>query len=69
MFSTNAAKDYVNLPFRLKMTCLLLAGVNTAFFHLLAQRHIADWETGITPIAPRTAGAISLLLWVTIVGA
>ena len=69
MFSTNAAKYYVNLPFRLKMTCLLLAGVNLAFFQLLSQRHIADWDTGITPIAPRTAGAISLLLGVTIVGA
>ena len=40
MFSTNAAKYYVNLPFRLKMTCLLLAGVKLAFFSIaLAATH------------------------------
>ena len=69
MFSTNAATYGVNVAFRLKMICLLLAGVNMTLFHLQTQQRIADWDTGSTPIGARMAGAISLLLWVTIVGA
>ena len=69
LFSSHATKYYGDFPFRLKMICLVLAGVNMATFHLLTQRRIADWDIGVTPPGARTAGAISLLLWVTIVAA
>ena len=69
MFSTHAAKYYLNVPFRVKMICLLLAGINMVVFHLRTQRRIADWDTGRTPPGARMAGAFSLLLWVMIVAA
>ena len=69
MFSTNAAKYSENVPFRLKMICLLLAGANMALFHVLTQRRIAKWDTGVTPIGAWMAGAFSLLFWIAIVGA
>ena len=69
LFSSHATKYYENFSFRLKMICLLLAGVNMLVFHFLTQRRIADWDTGTTPPGARMAGATSLLLWVTIVAA
>src|SRR5580692_1061278 len=33
MFSSKALVYYGNIPFRLKMCCLLLAGINMALFH------------------------------------
>jgi hypothetical protein len=59
----------VNVPFRLKMLCLLLAAVNMIVFHAVTARGLADWEHGPPPLAARLAGAVSLLLWITIVAA
>jgi hypothetical protein len=69
MFSSKALTYYGNIPFRLKMVCLLLAGVNMAMFHWLGTRHLAAWDRGRPPLAAKFAGGASLLLWTTIVAA
>lgn len=69
MFSSKALTYYGNIPFRLKMVCLLLAGVNMAMFHWFGTRHLEAWDRGRPPAAARFAGAASLLLWTTIVAA
>jgi hypothetical protein len=69
LFSSKASLYFVNVPFRLKMLCLLLAAVNMIVFHAVTARGLADWEHGPPPLAARLAGAVSLLLWITIVAA
>lgn len=69
MFSSKALTYYGNIPFRLKMVCLLLAGINMVMFHWLGTRHLEAWDRGRPPRAARLAGGASLLLWTTIVAA
>jgi hypothetical protein len=67
MFSANAATYYGNTAFRLKMLALLAAGVNMAVFQLVTFRGIAAWDRGAPPRAARVAGALSLLLWISVI--
>jgi hypothetical protein len=69
LFSSKAVTYYGDLPFRLKMSCLLLAGINMLYFHRFTQRRLANWDLGAPPAAVKTAGGISLFLWIVIVGA
>ncbi len=67
LFSSKASTYYVNLPFRIKMVCLLLAAMNMLVYHLITERDVAAWDRGRTPPGARLAGAISITLWVVIV--
>ena len=67
LFSSKAATYYVNIPFRIKMACLLFAAVNMLVFHFVSERDVAAWDSGRPPLRARVAGAISLGLWVVIV--
>lgn len=69
MFSSKALTYYANIPFRLKMICLLLAGINMVMFHWLGTRRLEAWDRGPPPRAARFAGGASLLLWTMIVAA
>jgi hypothetical protein len=69
MFSSKAVTYFGNPPFRLKMACLVLAGLNMAWFHLTTYRRVDAWDEGVPPTAARVAGAVSLMLWTVIVGA
>jgi hypothetical protein len=69
MFSSKALTYYGNIPFRLKMICLLLAAINMAMFHWLGTRRLEAWDRGRPPRAAKFAGGASLLLWITIVAA
>jgi hypothetical protein len=69
MFSSKALTYYGNIPFRLKMVCLLLAGINMVMFHWLGTRHLEAWDRGRPPLSAKFAGGASLLLWITIVAA
>jgi hypothetical protein len=69
MFSSKALTYYGNIPFRLKMLCLVLAGINMLVFHWLGTRHLKTWDRIKPPRAARIAGGASLLLWTIIVGA
>jgi len=69
MFSSKALTYYANIPFRIKMCCLLLAGINMALFHWLGTRHLETWDRKQPPTPAKFAGGASLLLWTTIVAA
>jgi hypothetical protein len=69
MFSSKAVIYFGNIPFRLKMLCLLLAGMNMLWFHWKGTRHLATWDASTPPPRARFAGAASLLLWSSIVAA
>jgi hypothetical protein len=69
MFSSKALVYYGNIPFRLKMLCLLLAGINMALFHWLGTRHLRTWDRKQPPRSAKFTGGVSLLLWTLIVAA
>jgi hypothetical protein len=66
LFSSKASTYYVNVPFRIKFTCLILVAANMLIFHWSA-RGIPAWEYGPPPLRARVAGGISLTLWIAIV--
>lgn len=68
MFASAATKYYDNMPFRIKMVLLVLAGINMAVFHFTAYRAVHDWNFRLpTPAAARVAGVLSLLFWIGVV--
>lgn len=70
LFTLEAGRLYLNVPFRIKVVCLLLAVANVLFFHYRVYRSAAHWQQQtITPVAARMAGAFSLTLWFIILAA
>jgi hypothetical protein len=69
LFSSKAVTYYADIPFRIKMACLMLAGINMLYFHRFTLRRLAGWDLGRPPAAARFAGGASLFLWIVIVGA
>lgn len=68
MFIANAASYYGNLAFRVKMVLLVLAALNMLVFELRTFRSVAAWDIDKpAPVAARVAGALSLLLWISVV--
>ena len=68
MFISNAAKYLNNDLFVCKMMLIGLAGLNMIAFHLVSVRDLPSWEHSLhPPLKARLAGAISLLLWISVV--
>jgi hypothetical protein len=68
LFVGFATAAYGNIFFRLKMTAILLAGLNALVYHRSTERTIAQWDAAARPPAPaRAAGLISLVLWTIVV--
>ena len=68
LFYAIAVKTYLNVFFRVKVLCLLLAGINTAVFHLTVSPSMREWD--LDPVPPRRArlaAGRSLVLWAGIV--
>jgi hypothetical protein len=68
LFYAIPVKTYLNIFFRVKVLFLLLAGVNTAVFHLTISRSMSEWD--LDPVPPgraRLAAGLSLVLWAGIV--
>jgi hypothetical protein len=57
-----------NLQFRLKLLCLVLAGVNMLVFHAGAYRRVSQWQLQPSPAAARIAASISIALWLSVIG-
>jgi hypothetical protein len=69
LFSSNAKTYAHNLFFQGKMILLILAGINMSVFHIFSGRDIDRWDQAARPPFPaKTAGAISLMLWVAVIG-
>ena len=68
LFSSNAPKYAHNFYFQAKMALLVLAACNMAAFHRIGTREIVRWDAaGGTPVAAKTVGGISLLVWIAVV--
>jgi hypothetical protein len=68
MFSSAATTYADNIPFRIKLILLALAGINMAVFHVTAYRTAHRWNHQLpTPVAARIAGTLSLTFWIGVV--
>jgi hypothetical protein len=64
----NAVTYHRNTALWLKMAAMGLAGINMLVFELVTARSVATWDKGVLPpIAARTAGALSIILWITVI--
>ena len=68
MFISRATDYFENVPFRIKLCLLALAGINMVVFHILTMRTLDGWnESETTPTNARIAGVSPMLLWIAIV--
>jgi len=67
MFIAKAETYAENLQFRLKFACMGLAALNMLIFHFGIYREVVRWDEGEPPRSAKTAGALSLLLWIGVV--
>lgn len=68
LFISNAVSYWDNVFFQIKLVLILLAGVNMFAFHHLVAHDMSEWQTpDTTPALARTAGAVSMLLWIGVV--
>jgi hypothetical protein len=66
-FAANASTYWFNYAFRFKMAAILLAGINMLVFQYGAYRGVAAWDRHASPPqAARTAAAISIIVWTTV---
>ena len=69
LFISQAAAYFVNPTFWIKMSVMVLAGINMLIFELMTVRGVQTWDLAPTPPLPaRLAGGISLGCWVLVVG-
>ncbi len=67
-FAANATTYWFNTAFRFKLLAIVLAGVNMLVFQFHTFRGVAAWDRGASPPrAARLAGAVSILLWTTVI--
>jgi hypothetical protein len=68
LFSSKATHYLADAPFRFKMICLALAGLNMLIFHFLTYSDVQKWDDEVvTPKAARIAGLLSLIFWIGVV--
>lgn len=64
LFWAEAAKNYSNPAFRIKLVLLVLVGLNPLIFHTTIYRRVHEWESQeLSPWRARAAAAASLSLW------
>ncbi len=70
LFSGDPVSFYSTLFFKVKMLMLALAGLNVVLFNATLGRRIDEWDQAPrTPWKVKLCGAVSLVLWVSIVAA
>lgn len=68
LFMSKATQYIDNIPFRLKMLAMALAGVNMLAFHFITYRGVEAWVLDAQPpLAAKLAGGLSITLWILIV--
>jgi hypothetical protein len=68
MFSSQPRAFLANPVFLLKLTLIVVAGVNALLFHVGVYRSVAIWETGRpAPPLARWQALLSLVLWLAVI--
>jgi uncharacterized membrane protein len=68
LFISRATEYFVNPVFWIKMSLIVLAGINMMIFEFITVRDVQKWNINPTPPPPaRLAGGISIACWVLVV--
>lgn len=68
LFTAQASDLIANRAFVLKITLIMIAGANAAWFHLGPWRTVTSWDTGAAaPVPARASAALSLLIWIGVI--
>ena len=67
LFISQATEYFVNTTFWIKMSVMVLAGINMLIFEFITVRGVQNWDLEPTPPLPaRLAGGISFTCWVLV---
>jgi hypothetical protein len=67
LFTGQAADYFVNTAFWIKMSLIVLAGINMLVFEFITVRSVNEWNLDPTPpLQARLAGGISIACWVLV---
>jgi hypothetical protein len=68
LFISNAATMGLNPVFWIKMVLLILAIINTVFFHRLTFTSVQRWNENVeSPTAAKAAALFSISLWIAVI--
>jgi uncharacterized membrane protein len=68
LFITRATEYFVNAVFWIKMSLIVLAGINMMIFEFITVRGVQQWDLNPSPpSAARLAGGISIACWVLVI--
>jgi hypothetical protein len=68
LFISKASSYMMNPYFLVKMGLIVVAGMNMAWFHLITQKSMDQWDTSAAiPTSVKLAGALSLTLWLMVI--
>ncbi len=67
LFISRAVEYFANPVFWIKMSLIVLAGINMMIFEFITVRGVQEWNVGLTPPRARLAGGISIACWVLVV--
>ncbi len=69
LFAAQSIKIYTNAFLIAKLSLILIAGFNLAFFTFVAGRRISVWgvDGGVTPALARVSAGVSFLLWTAVI--
>src|SRR4051794_29097399 len=67
LFISQATAYFASTTFWIKMTILILAGINMLMFEFITARGVRTWDLATTPPLPaRLAGGISISCWLLV---
>jgi uncharacterized membrane protein len=67
LFASRATEYFVSTTFWIKMSIMVLAGINMLVFEFITVRGVQDWDLKPTPPPQaRLAGGISITCWLLI---
>jgi hypothetical protein len=67
LFYAIPIRTFHSLWFRIKMTLLLIGGINIAIFTFKVERDKASWDLGPVPLKSKIASTISLCVWALVI--
>ena len=68
LFASRATEYFVSTTFWIKMSIMVLAGINMLVFEFITVRGVQKWDLAPTPPLPaRLAGGISISCWALVV--
>lgn len=67
LFVSKAHIYAIDPYFQVKMVCLLLAGINMAYFHMTTWKTVHHWDVDTAvPLGGKIAASLSLFFWVCV---